>query len=363
MFAVRSLRLFAIVIAAVLIASHSIAVQMPPTQQVCFTASTPLQQMNWQTAIPVPKFDPLLGALQQIDLSFTSTVNESVQVESLDSSITVVSVDLGIYLTLVRPNFAVLATIAPSAHNQFAFSPFDGTIDYGGTSGGTWSPTSTTTATATSPPPASDLALFTGLPGNPGTIALMASATNSISVSGTANIAYVSSGQADAMVQVCYTFQPNLAGVPYCFGDGSSAACPCGNVGAAGNGCPSSVNAAGANLSGTGTASIAADSFVLLGSGMPDSAALYFQGTTQIDAVFGDGKRCIGGTVIRLGTKVNSAGASQYPSGSDPLVSVKGAVTAGSMRSYQVWYRNADPAFCTPSTFNLTNGTIVTWMP
>ena len=27
---------------------------------------------------------------------------------------------------------------------------------------------------------------------------------------------------------------------------------------------------------------------------------------------------------------------------------------------YQVWYRNA-ASFCTPSTFNLTNGVLVTW--
>jgi hypothetical protein len=42
---------------------------------------------------------------------------------------------------------------------------------------------------------------------------------------------------------------------------------------------------------------------------------------------------------------------------------VRGAVTtAGSVRNYQVWYRNA-AAFCTPSTFNLTNGLSVTWQP
>jgi hypothetical protein len=32
------------------------------------------------------------------------------------------------------------------------------------------------------------------------------------------------------------------------------------------------------------------------------------------------------------------------------------------VRSYQAWYRNA-AAFCTPSTFNLTNGYSVTWAP
>ena len=156
---------------------------------------------------------------------------------------------------------------------------------------------------------------------------------------------------------------PCVAGTAYCFGDGTAAvACPCGNAGAAGNGCASSINANGANLNGAGNASISADSLVLTGSGMPNSNALYFQGTTQIAAAFGDGLRCAGGTIIRLGTKLNAAGVSSYPAAGDLSVSVRGNVVAPGVRNYQAWYRNA-AAFCTPSTFNLTNGYSVTWTP
>jgi len=153
----------------------------------------------------------------------------------------------------------------------------------------------------------------------------------------------------------------------YCFGDGSGTACPCGNSGAADAGCASSVNAAGGKLTGTGTPSIANDSFVLNGSGMPSSSALYFQGTLQLGGgagvVFGDGLRCVGGSIVRLGTKTNVGGSSQYPGSGDALISVKGMNAAGNVRDYQCWYRNADPAFCTPSTFNLTNGVETTWVP
>jgi hypothetical protein len=148
--------------------------------------------------------------------------------------------------------------------------------------------------------------------------------------------------------------------VAYCFGDGTGTACPCGNSGAAGNGCANSVNPNGANLASTGTSSVGSDNLVLVGTGMPNSSALYFQGTTQISSVFGDGLRCAGGTVIRLGTKTNVAGASQYPEVGDLSVSVRGSCVAGDVRTYQVWYRNAAD-FCTPSTFNLTNGLSVTW--
>jgi hypothetical protein len=155
-------------------------------------------------------------------------------------------------------------------------------------------------------------------------------------------------------------------GVPYCFGDGSGTACPCANNGSAGNGCASSVNAAGGNLSSTGNASIAADTVALVGSGLPNSSCLYFQGTTQLNGgngiAFGDGLRCAGGTIIRLGTKTNVAGTSQYPTPGDQSVSQRGLCAAGDVRTYQCWYRNA-AAFCTASTFNLTNGVQLTWAP
>ncbi len=156
------------------------------------------------------------------------------------------------------------------------------------------------------------------------------------------------------------------AATSFCSGDGSGTACPCGNAGAAGNGCASSISAAGARLSASGIASIGNDTFVLAGSLMPDSAALYFQGSLQIaggmGVLFGDGLRCVGGTIIRLDTKINAGGASTYPGAGDAPISVKGANSAGAARNYQVWYRNA-AAFCTGSTFNLTNGVATTWAP
>ncbi len=149
----------------------------------------------------------------------------------------------------------------------------------------------------------------------------------------------------------------------YCFGDGTGTACPCGNSGALGNGCANSIVPTGGNLTASGLASVAADSIVITGSGMPNATCLYFQGTSQISVTFGDGLRCAGGTVIRLGTKANVLGTSSYPTGGDLSVSVRGAVPlAGAIRNYQCWYRNA-AAFCTASTFNLTNGVSIPWTP
>ena len=152
----------------------------------------------------------------------------------------------------------------------------------------------------------------------------------------------------------------------FCFGDGSATACPCGNAGNAGNGCANSIVAAGGHLGGEGAASVSSDTFVLTGSGMPNSSVLYFQGTTQanggLGTVFGDGLRCAAGSVIRLGTKTNSSNGSMYPAPGDIPISIKGAIPAGGgTRTYQAWYRNTTGP-C-GSGFNLTNGVQVTWVP
>lgn len=151
--------------------------------------------------------------------------------------------------------------------------------------------------------------------------------------------------------------------LPYCFG--TVALCPCGLGGAPGNGCSNSIFAVGANLAATGRASVAGDTVVITGTKMPNSTVLYFQGNGQVAAVFGDGLRCAAVGVLRLATKVNAGNSSSYPNlgAGDPPISVRGAIpAAGGTRFYQGWYRNAAP-FCTPATFNLTNGLAIFWTP
>jgi hypothetical protein len=152
----------------------------------------------------------------------------------------------------------------------------------------------------------------------------------------------------------------------FCVGDGSGSPCPCANSSAlgAGEGCASSLGFGG-RLTWSGTPSISADSVTLWGSGMPSSSALYFQGSTAqnggLGTAFGDGFRCAGGSVVRLRTLLNVSGASQYPSMTgDPSLSTLGGASGGQLLRYQIWYRNA-AAFCTPSTFNLTNGVAIAW--
>lgn len=156
--------------------------------------------------------------------------------------------------------------------------------------------------------------------------------------------------------------------VPFCTGDNAdpivTTGCPCSNFGALGHGCANSVESTGALLTASGFSN--PDSVILHGSGMPTIAlCIYLQGDGDnvTGTVFGDGIRCVDGNLIRLRTKLNNMGASQFPDPGDPSVSSRGMVVPGSsaVRYYQTYYRNSAGAFCPPETFNATNGAAITW--
>ncbi len=149
-----------------------------------------------------------------------------------------------------------------------------------------------------------------------------------------------------------------------CFGDGTGSVCPCGNYGTSGRGCANSATS-GAFLYQQGNPWLSADNVSLTAYGLPPTAScLFFQGTGigASGTAFGDGLRCISGTVIRIGTKTASAGVAIYPEAGDAPISVKGLLPAdGGWRGYQAWYRNA-AAYCTPATFNMTSGMRIIWV-
>jgi serine protease len=154
----------------------------------------------------------------------------------------------------------------------------------------------------------------------------------------------------------------------FCTGDGSGTACPCGNASGIGSarGCVNSLGT-GAALVASGNASLANDTLQLLGTGMPSSSAIYFQGDAQRSAgagsMFGDGLRCAGGFLVRLGPVVNGAnGASSYPVNTAVPIATLGHVRNPGVRYYQVWYQDT-ASFCMPRAFNFTNGVRVTWVP
>lgn len=147
--------------------------------------------------------------------------------------------------------------------------------------------------------------------------------------------------------------------------DGSvQALCPCSNSGAAGRGCANSSFAAGTELVTSGVASLSSDTLVLTTNDMPGPGA-FFQASGGSSFFFGDGLLCASVGLIRLGTVFpNATFHASYPGGLTPNpISIAGApIAQGDTKVYQVWYRDSG-AFCTPSTFNLSNGRVLTWAP
>jgi hypothetical protein len=154
----------------------------------------------------------------------------------------------------------------------------------------------------------------------------------------------------------------------FCAGDGVdvhvTTACPCSNHGAAGRGCAWSNQPAGAMLSSAGEPR--PDSIVLTATGMPQVATgtVFWKGNAlePHGVEWGDGLRCVGGSLIRLGTKTNVAGTATYPEAGNAAVSVRGQTPPGSglVGYYQTSFRNA-AAYCTPNTFNSTNAVRIVW--
>jgi len=152
-------------------------------------------------------------------------------------------------------------------------------------------------------------------------------------------------------------------GTNYCFCDGSGTAPPCGNPGAADVGCANSTGA-GAVLNGFGSDSAGADDLEFeSGNMLPGQPSLLFAGDNSLNGgdgvAFGDGLRCAGVNVVRLGVAYpDASGGAAWGPGLGAL----GGWGAGDSRSFQGWYRDPSGGPCA-SGFNLTNGVRVTFGP
>jgi hypothetical protein len=167
---------------------------------------------------------------------------------------------------------------------------------------------------------------------------------------------------------------PNTLYAHFCAGDGSLAtACPCGNnaAPAGGRGCLNSdIFSPGALLSAIGLSN--PDTVVLTSSEMlPSVTCIFLQGDQQnpYGAVFGDGVRCVAGSLAQLYVKSASGGTASAPGPGDPSISARSAalgdpIAPGTQRCYQVYYRDSNLAFCPApqgDSWNVSSGLILNW--
>lgn len=152
------------------------------------------------------------------------------------------------------------------------------------------------------------------------------------------------------------------SGTPFCFGDGSGALCACFDPGPPGAGCPNSTGS-GARLATTGSACLGLDDLRFEASEIPPhQPALILAGLHPLNGGrglhFGDGLRCVGGAIRRLGLATSGpTGAVSYGPGLAPSA----GWAPGDSRRFQVWYR--DPLSPCGSGFNTTNAIAVVFAP
>ncbi|MBL8857089.1 MAG: hypothetical protein JNL28_01110 [Planctomycetes bacterium] len=154
-------------------------------------------------------------------------------------------------------------------------------------------------------------------------------------------------------------------GTPFCLGDGSIVACPCGPNGAPGHGCANLDYASGAQLLGAGVAgaSLATDTLVLTASNIAGVGwFLQANGASASPIPFGHGLLCAAFGVHRLSLVFPTGGVSTLPGGPNPMpIHIEGMVNPGETRHYQCWYR--DPIIACGTAYNITPGYTVTWGP
>lgn len=202
------------------------------------------------------------------------------------------------------------------------------------------------------------------IPGNlVGTISYTAHCTDRYGNTGTSvTKVYTANGGTSPLTAYC---DPGVSGV---------IACPCTNPpSGSGRGCNNSSNTGGASLSALGTASLSGDTVVFSTSGeKPTATTILLQGdnTNATGVAFGQGVRCVAGSLKRLYVKNASGGSITAPAGGDPSVSARSAalgdsITAGTTRYYGAYYR--DPTVlggcAVTATFNITQAGSIQWQP
>jgi len=190
---------------------------------VSFSDTVPLAVTNWTSSVTIPLFNPALGTLNSVTFLLNGHVEGTVQFESRDAGPATVTSTLSAQVVLTRPDTSTIALTAPTFSTSDSVTAFDGVNDFGGTSGRTHTGlTADDSSTHVSPPPASDLALFTGI----GSIVLPVSAMGVSGATGAGNLLVSISTSASAEVTVTYDYTPEDVSISIIKYVGTSASGP-----------------------------------------------------------------------------------------------------------------------------------------
>ncbi len=154
-------------------------------------------------------------------------------------------------------------------------------------------------------------------------------------------------------------------GKPFCLGDGSGTACPCGTSAGPGAGCLNG-SGVGATLTASGNASVIFDSFQVAITGVPSgNLGILLQGNKGVNLGLGipvgDGLLCTSGNSVRSQVEMETGGLVTFSNfQGQPFGDF--SYQSGATTNYQCWYRDV-PGTCSGSGFNFSNAWAVKWLP
>ena len=173
---------------------------------VTFTADKALTKTNWLDTLVLGKFDSHLGHLNSIDFTITGLTQGLGRTENLSAVASNATLTLSSTFTLSRAGNNLLVVNNPVFTKTFALNPFDGSIDFGGTSGastGTITHSASSSAHDTS---ASDFVAFSAAGG--GFINLNLAAVGASRATGGGNLTSAFTTKSSGHVSVTYNYAP-----------------------------------------------------------------------------------------------------------------------------------------------------------
>ena len=111
------------------------AAQKSVTQNCVLT----LSQTNWNKTCSVTKFDPALGQLKGVKIIINGKVNSEVQIENKDPQSVTITSTVSAQIQVKKPDSSLILSANPSKTVSDLFGSYDGVVDFGGTSGKTYS--------------------------------------------------------------------------------------------------------------------------------------------------------------------------------------------------------------------------------
>jgi hypothetical protein len=184
----------------------ALAVSTAQAATISYSDTVPSQQTNFNDSFDVPLFNSSFGTLTSIKFTLSGTVTGSIRLENFGSAQTVGST-LSATLTLYRPGPATMIVVTtPLANVTDNFTTFDGTIDFGGTSGKFYPNVSQSDSDSAVLTSLSDRTLFTGI----GNIILPVNAAALSFASGGGNTISQFNTNADATLTIEYTYTPAI---------------------------------------------------------------------------------------------------------------------------------------------------------